>query len=176
MPENTRQPTTVYIGIGSNLGDRAENIRVALRLLKRSDGIRLSSVASTFETEPEGVKEQPRFLNTAACIQTRLTPGELLSTLKDIEKRVGRTPAGRWGPRVMDLDILLYGEKIISGESLTVPHPLMAEREFVLRPMAEIAPAVMHPGLGKTVRELLEEKEAGEVHSSRDGAVPDPDG
>ncbi len=157
----TAPSETAYIGLGSNLGDREENIRLALQAMDRTGGIRLVRCASLHDTEPEGVREQPRFLNTAARIETTLPPQELLAALKDIEKDLGRLPAERWGPRAIDLDILLCGERIICSESLTVPHPLMGERVFVLRPLAEMEPELVHPVLKKTVRELLEEKTGG---------------
>ncbi len=163
---------TAYIGLGSNLGDREKNIRLALQAMERTGGIRLVRSASLYDTDPEGVREQPRFLNTAARIETTLPPRELLSAVKDIEKDLGRLPGERWGPRAIDLDILLYGERIISSESLTVPHPLMGERTFVLKPLAEMEPQLVHPVLKKTVRELLEEKTGGSSAGRGDGARP----
>ena len=146
--------STVYIGIGSNLGDREEHCLKAIRLFSEK-GILVTRRSSMYETEPWGVKDQPKFLNMAIEGETGLTPAGLLEVLKMTEDEVGRTKTYRWGPRVIDLDILLYDDLVISTPELTIPHPRMHEREFVLRPLAEIAPEKIHPMLKKTMRELL---------------------
>jgi len=146
--------STVYIGIGSNLGDREEHCLKAIRLFSEK-GILVTRRSSMYETEPWGVKDQPKFLNMAIEGETGLTPAGLLEVLKMTEDEVGRTKTYRWGPRVIDLDILLYDDLVISTPELTIPHPRMHEREFVLRPLAEIAPEKIHPMLEKTMRELL---------------------
>jgi len=146
--------STVYIGIGSNLGDREEHCLKAIRLFSEK-GILVTRRSSVYETEPWGVKDQPKFLNMAIEGETGLTPAGLLEVLKMTEDEVGRTKTYRWGPRVIDLDILLYDDLVISTPELTIPHPRMHEREFVLRPLAEIAPEKIHPMLKKTMRELL---------------------
>ncbi len=145
-----------YIGIGSNLGKKEENCEKAITLLI-DNGIKVFNRSSMIETEPWGVKEQPRFINMAVEIETCLEPGELLSLLERIESELGRRPGIRWGPRVMDLDVLLYSDLIIKTPELEIPHPGTYDRNFVLRPLAEIAPDKVHPVLKKSIKELLGE-------------------
>ncbi len=145
-----------YIGIGSNLGNRKQNCLEAIRLLS-GGGIAVRKQSSAYETEPWGVKDQPRFINVAIEIETDKTPIELLYFFKEVERKLGRTETGKWGPRVIDLDILLYDDVVMKEPGLEIPHPLMHEREFVLKPLAEIAPDKLHPLLKKKVRELLSE-------------------
>jgi 2-amino-4-hydroxy-6-hydroxymethyldihydropteridine diphosphokinase len=146
----------VYIGIGSNLGDRRNNCLRAIALLG-TGGVKVLKRSSSHETEPWGVKEQPRFLNMAVEAETDMTPRELLSLLKKIEDRMGRTRTVKWGPRTIDLDILFYGNIIIREPDLEIPHPLMHTRNFVLEPLREIAPQKVHPLLHRTVAELTAE-------------------
>jgi len=140
--------------MGSNLGDRAGYLRAALRELPHQ-GIRVRRVSSIYETEPVGLKGQPAFLNLAVKGETRLGPQALLRAVQAIEARLGRQRSVRWGPRTLDIDILFYGRRRIRRRGLQVPHPRLAERRFVLAPLAEIAPGLVHTGRRRTVRTLL---------------------
>ena len=146
------EPATVYLSLGSNMGDRQRNLDLALELLAQR--LRLGPVSSIFETDPLGESDQPRFLNLVCRAQTRLTPDNLLTLAKGIEKKLGRT--GKSGaPRPIDIDILLYDQEIIDTPELVIPHPEMASRAFVLVPLAEIDPKVKHPVSGLTAKEML---------------------
>lgn len=149
--------TTAYIALGSNLGDRAQNIRKAIEKLKQSEGIEVESVSRFLDNPAEGMGEDaPAFLNAAAKLETSLGSHALLHRLLEIERQMGRQKRDRWEPRTIDLDLLLYGDQILSSQELLVPHPLMHERRFVLEPLAEIAPDVVHPTLQMTISGLLE--------------------
>ncbi len=155
---------TVYVGVGSNVGDRQAHIQKAVALLRDHEDIQVTAVSTLIETDPEGAclpdkrgVPQGKFLNGAIRLQTTLMPNDLLSALKNVERRCGRTKPVTNEPRTLDLDILLYDDVVIvEGKTLSIPHPRMAERAFVLGPLAEIAPEAVHPRLQKTVRELLE--------------------
>lgn len=149
---------TVYIGIGSNIGNREENCEKAARLLL-GNGITVTNMSLMIETEPWGVTDQQKFVNMAVEAQTDLGPEELLVVLKKIEFDMGRLPSARWGPRLVDLDILFYDDLVMKMDDLEIPHPYIKERDFVLKPLAEIAPEKMHPVFKKSVKELLEELE-----------------
>jgi 2-amino-4-hydroxy-6-hydroxymethyldihydropteridine diphosphokinase len=142
-----------YVGLGSNLGDREANMRGALALLEALGRVRASGIR---ETDPVGVTDQPRFLNAVAEVETELPARELLDRLLAFERRLGRDRSAetRWGPRTIDLDLLLYGQQTIDEPGLTVPHPRLAEREFVLEPLHELDPELTLPD-GRAVRELL---------------------
>jgi 2-amino-4-hydroxy-6-hydroxymethyldihydropteridine diphosphokinase len=145
----------VYISIGSNLGNKKSNCLHAIELLEKR-GIIVKKRSSIHETEPWGVKDQPPFLNMAIEVETALKPEELLVLLKNVETEVGREKTYQWGPRIIDLDILLFNSIILNTDDLTIPHPYMHERDFVLRPLNEIAPGVKHPLLKLSVSELLQ--------------------
>jgi 2-amino-4-hydroxy-6-hydroxymethyldihydropteridine diphosphokinase len=144
-----------YVGVGSNLGDREALVGSALRALGEEAGIEVEAVSSVRETDPVGPVEQPKFLNAVAQVSTTLPPRALLDSLLAVERRLGRTRDGpRFGPRTIDLDLLLYGDEIVSEPGLEVPHPRLRERRFVLEPLLELSPDLAVPGNG-TVRELL---------------------
>jgi 2-amino-4-hydroxy-6-hydroxymethyldihydropteridine diphosphokinase len=133
----------VFIGLGSNLGPREEHLRGALERIARLPGTRVVSVSSVIETAPWGVADQPAFLNAAAELRTELEPEALLDAVKGIEAELGRAPTYRWGPRLIDVDLLLYGDRVVRTERLTLPHPYLLERPFVREPLREIAPEVV---------------------------------
>jgi 2-amino-4-hydroxy-6-hydroxymethyldihydropteridine diphosphokinase len=144
-----------YIGVGANLGDRAQAVRRALELLDAEDGVEVVAVSSLRETDPVGFLEQPRFLNGAAAVETELGARELLERLFAVERVLGRTRDGpRYGPRTIDLDLLVYGADEIAEPGLAVPHPRLAERRFALEPLAELDPELVVPGRGR-VSDLL---------------------
>ena len=149
----------VYIGFGSNIGDRLAHIQNAIHALSKTEGITLQKISSIYQTDPVGYETQAQFLNGVAAIQTDLPPLSLLRTLKDIEALVGRQHRIRWGPREIDLDILIYGDLCLHTEKLVIPHPEMHLRRFVLVPLVEIAPALVHPILKESIQTLLERLE-----------------
>jgi 2-amino-4-hydroxy-6-hydroxymethyldihydropteridine diphosphokinase len=144
-----------YIGLGSNLGDREATLRGALARLNAAPGVRVVAVSSFRETDPVGLTEQPKFVNAVAAVETELEPRGLLETLLSIEQAMGRTREGpRFGPRTIDLDLLLYEDRIVEEPGLRVPHPRLHERTFVLEPLAELEPGLTVPGLGPLERLL----------------------
>jgi 2-amino-4-hydroxy-6-hydroxymethyldihydropteridine diphosphokinase len=153
----------VYLSLGSNLGDRRANLKKALRLL--GECLEIARVSSVYDTEPVGVGEQPRFLNLMCCINTNIGPMQLLSLIKGIESSMGRDLSLRNSPRIIDVDIIFYGDIIIESPELIIPHPRMRERAFVQVPFAEIAPEVVHPVSGERIDELAARVEG------RDGVV-----
>ena len=148
---------TAYLGLGGNLGDRAAALAAALECLDETPGLRRIAVSDIYETEPWGVTDQPPFLNLAAAYETALPPVALLSAVKRVEAQVGRAATYRWGPRLIDVDILLYGSRVvaIASPDLRIPHIRLAERAFALVPLAEIAPDAPVPPAGRSVRQLL---------------------
>jgi len=147
--------TTAYVGLGANLGDREATIRAAVEALSADEGIEVADLSTLRETEPVGVGEQPLFLNGVVALDTTLSARELLDRLLAIEQRFGRVRiSGEHGPRTLDLDLLLYGDEQIDGPGLTLPHPRLHERRFVLEPLVELAPGLVVPGRG-AVESLL---------------------
>ena len=144
-----------YIALGSNIGDREANIKKAVDLLKEKT--KIVKTSALYETKPMYIEEQGWFLNSTAKIDTQLTLRELLFFLKNIEQKLGRKPVERNGPRIIDLDILFYGTQVVNEKDLQIPHPKMDERAFVLVPLAEIAPSLIHPISKKTIVQLLSE-------------------
>jgi 2-amino-4-hydroxy-6-hydroxymethyldihydropteridine diphosphokinase len=146
----SRGPSRAYIGLGSNIGERQETIVAALELLAAEEGIEILAVSTLRETDPVGYADQPRFLNGAAAIETVLSPRALLENLLTVERRLGRMrgQGPRFGPRTIDLDLLLYAEETVDEPGLTVPHPRLHERRFALEPLAELDPGLEIPGRG----------------------------
>lgn len=148
----------VYVSLGTNLGDKDNNLRTAVRLMQERIG-KVISLSSFYETAPWGFQSEHSFLNAAACIETRLSPEQLLLVTQQIERELGRTQkssGNAYKDRLIDIDLLMYDNLQIHLDQLVLPHPLMTERRFVLEPLAEIAPETIHPVTGKTIRELLE--------------------
>ncbi|MCC5828861.1 MAG: 2-amino-4-hydroxy-6-hydroxymethyldihydropteridine diphosphokinase [Phycisphaeraceae bacterium] len=157
---NSRKLERTWIGLGSNLGDRSAQLRQAVRSLKALPGVEAVAVSALYETEPVGPIQQGLFLNAAARLLARMEPPSLIRSLQEIERRAGRDePAARphWGPRSLDLDILLWEEQVIDLPGIRVPHPRMHERAFVLKPLADLDPDAVHPVLGETIARLLEQ-------------------
>ncbi len=147
----------IYLGLGSNLGDRRSNLASAVEHL--SQKVKIKKLSSVYETEPLYYEEQPRFLNAVLSATTMLASTELLHFVKSIERKAGRKPSFRNAPRIIDIDILFYGDRVIHTDVVTVPHPRIAERAFVLVPLAEIAPELVHPVSRRTISELLADVE-----------------
>ena len=148
-----------YLGLGTNIGNKRRNLITAAALLAERAGDVLS-ISSFYETEPVGFQSDNQFLNAAVYLETTCSPQELLEITQAIEREMGRTSKsvnGQYKDRIIDIDILLYGDWVINQETLTLPHPLMQEREFVMAPLAEIAPMVVHPVSGKTMQQIFEE-------------------
>lgn len=148
--------TTTYIALGSNMGDRLNYLEKALSCFKQYHQLELKKASSVYETPPWGKTDQSPFLNCVLEIDTSFTPQMLLETLREIERQLGRERKEKWGPRTIDLDILLYGDEIINTTDLTIPHPRMSQRAFVMIPLIEIAPDLIHPVFKKTMKELAD--------------------
>ena len=154
-------PCLAYLSLGSNVGDREKNLRGAIDRLEALGHV--SSVSSFYETEPVEVTEQPWFLNCAVAVETAQSPSQLMRGILEIEREMGRLRVQKKGPRTIDIDILLFGDEIVSTVDLAIPHPAMAERRFVLEPLAEIADQARHPVLRKTIAELLHNLPTGQT-------------
>jgi 2-amino-4-hydroxy-6-hydroxymethyldihydropteridine diphosphokinase len=152
----------VYLALGTNLGDRPANLRAAMEAL--SPEIKVLAESKVYETPPWGYETQPAFLNMAVKCETALEPESLLKRLKQLEVQLGREQSFRWAPRLIDIDILFYNDLILESESLTIPHPRLHERAFVLVPLADIAPDFIHPVLKKTIKELLAGVNMDDIH------------
>lgn len=160
-----------YLGLGSNVGDREEYIEQAVFLLEKYRALTVTKRSSNYETEAEGGKPQPPFINAVVELRTKLSPQKLLDVCQEIETALGRERETEWGPRTIDIDILLYGDEIVSDENLQVPHPLMHERLFVLMPLREIASGLLHPVLEKSINSLYEERKV-ELGDKYDDELP----
>lgn len=145
-----------FIGIGSNRGNPVDACREAIRHLSETPEVRLLRCSSLYRTEPVGPHDQPWFINAVAEIRTSLPPRRLLEALKEIERRMGRTEGPKWGPRLIDLDLLLYGQEVVAEGDLNIPHPELHRRRFVLVPLCEIASYAIHPAFGVSVRGLMD--------------------
>lgn len=156
---------TVYLSLGSNLGDRASNLNQALALLSTVG--KVVKISSFYETEPVEVTDQPWFLNCAAKLETEKMPKQLMKSILDLERSMGRVRKNKKGPRNIDIDILLFGTSVVESKEVTIPHPALHERRFVLEPLAEIAGEVRHPVFKRTIRELREALPAGQAVKKR---------
>ncbi len=152
---------TAFIGLGTNLGDRVENLRQAVRLLGAQKEIEIQKISALYETDPVGGPVQGPFLNACAELKTSLPPEKLLTIMLSIEDDLGRVREERWGPRLIDLDLLVYGKEVIDTEFLQLPHPRMEERDFVMVPLNDIAPNLIIPGPEQSVSEILSKRNIG---------------
>ena len=151
MKEN--QPERIYLSLGTNLGNREMNLETARQELSLQ--VNILDCSSIYQTEPWGYLDQPEFLNQVLAVETSLSPRELLEYVKEIEQNIGRKPSVRYGPRIVDIDILFYGNRIIQEEDLVIPHPRLKDRAFVLVPLAEINPDLIYPGIDLSISDLL---------------------
>ena len=153
----------VFLALGTNLGDRLANLRAALDALRATPGIRILAQSPIYETPAWGYEDQPAFLNMVVQAETDLEPRPLLTRLKEIERDLGRMPTFHWGPRLIDIDILFYGNLTLDTPELVIPHPRLHERAFVLVPLADLAPELLHPVLHQTVSQLLASVDASAI-------------
>lgn len=152
MNEPEASQSTVFIGIGANIGPVRENFARALKSIEKC--ARVAALSSLYESDPVGPQDQPKFTNAVVKVETELSPFELLDRLKAIEREIGRKKTKRWGPRVIDLDIIFYGDLVITTDFLVIPHPRAHERRFVLEPLLEIEPTAWHPAKNVAVRDI----------------------
>jgi 2-amino-4-hydroxy-6-hydroxymethyldihydropteridine diphosphokinase len=162
--------TLAYLSLGSNVGDREANLRAAQDRLSTTG--RVAAVSSLYETEPVEFTEQPWFLNCAVALETAQAPQQLIASILNIEEAMGRQRIQKKGPRIIDIDILLFGDTILDSPQVTIPHPAMPQRRFVLEPLAEIAPEICHPVLNKTIRELRDALEPGQAVRKMETSKP----
>ena len=162
--------STVYLSLGTNLGERRRNLEQAVVGVQQ--WMAITAVSCLYETKPWGLTDQPDFLNMCLAAATDVSPHDLLDFCKQLEDQIGREKTVRWGPRLLDLDILVYDDLILDDERLTIPHPHIEERAFVLTPLAEIAPALIHPVSGQTVATLAEQVDAGGVEPLPPASMP----
>ncbi len=155
---------TVYIGLGSNIGDRERNIVNAITRIDACKEICIKNKSGFYNTKPIGGPPQPDYVNCVIELETEIEPQRMLGEFKEIELELGRRPGVRWGPRIIDIDILLYGNRIINDHNIKIPHERMHERTFVLEPLCEISPDFEHPVLRKTICELLKELRVSEKY------------
>lgn len=155
LQESSRFDETVYVGLGSNVGDREQHLRNAQMMLQSEHCIQFEKCSTVLETAPWGGVDQPRFLNCAVKITTSFSPLQLLEFLKSSETQLGRVVTQRWGPRVIDMDILLFGQRVLETEQLTIPHRELSNRLFVLRPLLELHRNLIHPRCGTPLRQIL---------------------
>lgn len=148
-----------FLGIGSNLGNPENNCGEAIDRISKVEGIKVLRASSLYRTEPVGITDQPWFVNAAVEIRSHLSPGDLFNGLKSVERAMGRETALRWGPRIIDIDILLFDQEVIDEENLKIPHPELHKRRFVLLPLNELAPYAIHPAFGVSIKGLLERAE-----------------
>ena len=167
MNEPEASPRAVFIGIGANLGSVRENFARAVRSIEKC--ARLVAVSSLYESDPVGLEDQPKFTNAVVKVETELSPFELLDRLKAIEKEIGRKKTVRWGPRIIDLDIIFYEDLVIATDSLVIPHPRAHERRFVLEPLLEIEPSAWHPVKNMAVRDICSGLGGSQAISKTDG-------
>lgn len=161
-------PKRVFLGLGSNVGDREEFIEQAYFLIGKIKGVEVMRRSSNYETQPEGDSDQPAFINAVLEIKTELPPKKLMSEFQQIETALGRERETEWGPRTIDIDLLFYDNLILSEDNLQIPHPLVHERLFILEPLKEIAPGFIHPVIEKSIEDLLEERKVDSGHNYDD--------